>query len=43
VSGLKLSPPTVMIVCLLYIGIVVVLHIFGKVKSQYVPTGQQDL
>jgi len=32
-SGFKLSPQTVMLICLVYIGIVVVLHIFGKVKS----------
>lgn len=32
-SGFKLSPQTVMLICLLYIGSVVVLHIFGKVKS----------
>jgi hypothetical protein len=30
---MKLSPQTVMLICLLYIGSVVVLHIFGKVKA----------
>jgi len=32
-QGMKLSPQTVMLICLLYIGSVVVLHIFGKVKA----------
>ena len=32
-SGWKLSPATVMVICLFYIGSVVVLHIFGKVKG----------
>jgi len=32
-AGLKLSPQTVMLICLVYIGSVVVLHIFGKVKG----------
>jgi preprotein translocase subunit Sec61beta len=32
-SGWKLSPSTVMVICLFYIGSVVVLHIFGKVKG----------
>jgi hypothetical protein len=30
---MKLSPQTVMLICLLYIGSVVLLHIFGKVKA----------
>ena len=32
-AGLKLIPQTVMLICLIYIGSVVVLHIFGKVKG----------
>ncbi len=32
-QGLKLSPKTVLIISLLYLGIVVLLHIFGKVKG----------
>lgn len=32
-QGLKLSPKTVLIISLLYIGMVVLLHIFGKVKG----------
>jgi protein transport protein SEC61 subunit beta len=32
-SGLKLSPKTVLVISLMYLGIVVLLHIFGKVKS----------
>ena len=32
-SGLKLSPKTVLVLCLLYMGIVVLLHIFGKVRG----------
>jgi hypothetical protein len=32
-SGFKLSPQTVMLICLVYIGSVVALHIFGKIKS----------
>jgi hypothetical protein len=40
-SGFKLSPQTVMLICLLYIGSVVVLHIFGKVKSASAQTPQQ--
>lgn len=30
---MKLSPKTVLIISLLYMGIVVLLHIFGKVKG----------
>ena len=33
-DGLKLSPFTVTVICLIYIGVVVLLHIFGKVKGQ---------
>ena len=32
-SGWKISPASVMVLCLFYIGLVVVLHIFGKVKG----------
>ena len=32
-QGLKLSPYTVMVLCLMYIGIVVMLHILSKVKG----------
>ena len=32
-TGLKLSPKTVLVISLLYLGIVVLLHIFGKIKS----------
>ena len=32
-QGLKLSPKTVLVISLLYLGIVVLLHIFGKVKG----------
>ncbi len=32
-DGLKLSPYTVMVICLLYIGAVVVLHILSKAKA----------
>lgn len=40
-SGFKLSPQTVMLICLVYIGSVVVLHIFGKVKSAAQPVQAQ--
>lgn len=30
---MKLSPYTVMVICLMYIGAVVLLHIFSKVKG----------
>lgn len=30
---MKLSPYSVMVLCLLYIGIIVLFHIFGKVKG----------
>jgi len=39
-SGLKLSPKTVLVISLLYIGIVVLLHIFGKIKGG---EGKKDL
>ena len=39
-SGWKLSPATVMVICLFYIGSVVVLHIFGKVKGASAATAQ---
>lgn len=32
-TGLKLSPKTVLILSLLYMAIVVLLHIFGKIKN----------
>jgi len=32
-DGLKLSPYTVMVICLMYIGAVVLLHILGKMKG----------
>jgi len=32
-DGLKLSPYTVMVLCLMYIGAVVILHIMSKVKA----------
>ena len=32
-DGLKLSPYTVMVICLVYIGVVVLCHILGKVKG----------
>ena len=32
-DGMKLSPYTVMVLCLMYIGAVVLLHIMSKVKS----------
>lgn len=38
-AGLKLSPKTVLIISLIYMGLVVLLHIFGKVKST---TGAAD-
>ena len=40
-QGLKLSPKTVLVISLLYMGIVVLLHIFGKVKGS--GTGKSDL
>ena len=47
VNGLKFSPYHVMVICLVYIGLIVVLHIFGKVKSQSlapnIPTPEPDL
>ena len=47
VNGLKFSPYHVMIICLVYIGLIVVLHIFGKVKNQSlgpnIPTPEPDL
>ena len=44
-QGFKLSPQTVMLICLVYIGSVVVLHIFGKVKgaSSGAATAQPDM
>jgi protein transport protein SEC61 subunit beta len=43
-QGLKLSPKTVLILSLLYMGIVVLLHIFGKVKvGTAVAAGGKDL
>jgi len=30
---MKLSPYTVMVICLMYIGVIVLLHIFSKVKG----------
>ena len=42
-QGLKLSPKTVLVISLLYLGIVVLLHIFGKVKGAAGTTGQKDL
>ena len=39
-QGLKLSPKTVLVLSLLYMGIVVLLHIFGKVKAA---EGKKDL
>ncbi len=32
-DGLKLSPYTVMVICLMYIGAVVLLHILSKAKG----------
>ena len=32
-SGFRLSPATVMVICLFYIGSVVLLHVFSKVKG----------
>ena len=32
-SGMKMTPHSVMILCLIYVGLVVMLHIFGKMKS----------
>ena len=32
-DGMKLSPYTVMVICLVYIGSVVMLHILSKVKA----------
>jgi len=32
-DGMKLSPYTVMVLCLVYIGVIVLLHIFSKVKG----------
>lgn len=40
-SGWKLSPATVMVICLFYIGSVVLLHIFGKVKGAGVASPSQ--
>ena len=39
-DGMKLSPYTVMVICLMYIGAVVLLHIMSKVKggSKTTPT-----
>jgi protein transport protein SEC61 subunit beta len=39
-AGFKLSPQTVMLICLIYIGSVVILHIFGKVKSTTMSSAQ---
>ena len=36
-DGFKLSPYTVMVICLIYIGAVVLLHILGKVKGGSTP------
>ena len=35
-AGFEMSPKAVLIISLLYIGVVVLLHIFGKVKSSAV-------
>ena len=40
---MKLSPKTVLVISLLYMGIVVLLHIFGKVKGGAAATGSKDL
>ena len=42
-QGLKLSPKTVLIISLLYMGIVVLLHIFGKVKGGAPAAAGKDL
>lgn len=42
-QGLKLSPKTVLIISLLYMGIVVLLHIFGKVKGGVAGGPSKDL
>jgi len=41
-DGFKLSPYTVMVICLIYIGAVVLLHILGKVKGGPVPKVIED-
>lgn len=40
---MKLSPKTVLVVSLLYMGIVVLLHIFGKVKGGAASQAPRDL
>lgn len=43
-QGLKVAPKTVLVISLLYMGIVVLLHIFGKVKSGAAgDAGRKDL
>lgn len=32
-TALRLSPQTIMFICLVYIGVIVILHIFGKVQK----------
>lgn len=41
-DGMKLNPYTVMVICLMYIGAVVLLHIFSKVKGGSKPVVPQD-
>ena len=42
-AGLKLSPQTVMMICLLYIGCVVGLHIMSKVQGKAAPQAPADM
>jgi len=41
-DGFKLQPYTVMVICLIYIGLVVLLHILGKVKGGHGAAPVQD-
>lgn len=38
VSSLKIQPKTVLVISLVYLGIVVLLHIWSKIRSGGIPT-----
>ncbi|KAL4445657.1 hypothetical protein ABPG74_006208 [Tetrahymena malaccensis] len=38
-SGIKVQPKSVLIISLVYMGIVLLLHIFGKLRGGSAPTG----
>ena len=42
-DGMKLSPYTVMVITLLYIGAIVLLHILGKVRGNPIPKVEEPI